>query len=64
MSEKNGTRTAPKTEDVGTDYPDAFPNSTVATFGRWRAPEPPRMPSKCRRGWRGPRSAAPVPSHR
>jgi len=27
MSEKNGTRTAPKTEDVGTDYPDAFPNS-------------------------------------
>ncbi len=34
MSETNGngathlpTRTAPRTEDVGTDYPDAFPNS-------------------------------------
>ncbi len=27
MSEKNGSRVAPKTEDVGTDYPGAFPNS-------------------------------------
>jgi phosphomethylpyrimidine synthase len=28
MSQTNGqTRTAPRTEDVGTDYPDAFPNS-------------------------------------
>ena len=28
MSETNGrTRTAPRTEDVGTDYPGAFPNS-------------------------------------
>ena len=27
MSEKNGSRVAPKTDDVGTDYPDAYPNS-------------------------------------
>ena len=27
MSEKNGARVAPRTEDVGTDYPGAFPNS-------------------------------------
>jgi phosphomethylpyrimidine synthase len=27
MSETNGRRVAPRTEDVGTDYPGAFPNS-------------------------------------
>ena len=27
MSEKNGSRVAPKTDDIGTDYPDAYPNS-------------------------------------